>query len=364
MKTATAIWGMICAVLITIGTLFKLMHWPGAGPLLLLGMMFFSFFFVPLFFIKLMIDDKSTFNRITYAFAMVSVSSIFTGILFKIMHWPGAGLMIVLGTTLFLVSALPLYAFKKHQEEGKHYKDFIKLIFFVAGASIFLIFYGLGISRNILNTYITINSAVEKSNRSMERINNTLIKSLKESGKTGSIAASDKKADKELSEIKSMIQPGNMKGSFMAEIDNIERLTSDMLNAITEIKNYLIQRNGGYHNNSSTDYYNLIGIDNIDTPAQIMLNEDAGLDLKNKLKDYKDALLGTAHRLNLKVDAEELGIDLEAPSASDDFNRGINSWELFMFAGTPIAGTLTMLTSIENEVLNAENVFLNKVHAK
>ena len=47
MKTTMKITGNVSLALLALGTLFKIFHWPGAGPLLVVGFVLVCFFFFP-----------------------------------------------------------------------------------------------------------------------------------------------------------------------------------------------------------------------------------------------------------------------------------------------------------------------------
>ena len=47
MKKLIYISGIIAAIVLTIGTSFKIQHWPGAGILLTISITFFTLFFIP-----------------------------------------------------------------------------------------------------------------------------------------------------------------------------------------------------------------------------------------------------------------------------------------------------------------------------
>lgn len=49
MKLATYIIGTLSSMLFIIGILFKIQHWPGAGVLLTLGLGIFGIIFIPIF---------------------------------------------------------------------------------------------------------------------------------------------------------------------------------------------------------------------------------------------------------------------------------------------------------------------------
>jgi hypothetical protein len=48
-------------------------------------------------------------------FGFLAFFSIFTGILFKIMHWPGASVSLVLGVLLLNVGFLPMFFYDRYK---------------------------------------------------------------------------------------------------------------------------------------------------------------------------------------------------------------------------------------------------------
>ncbi|MCC6818248.1 MAG: hypothetical protein IT245_05110 [Bacteroidia bacterium] len=55
-------------------------------------------------------------RKFTYLTGYLATTLCTTGILFKLMHWPGANIMILLGITLLNFVFLPLYFYKKYKE--------------------------------------------------------------------------------------------------------------------------------------------------------------------------------------------------------------------------------------------------------
>lgn len=79
-----------------VGLLFKTMHWPGAGiiltlSLLTLGCGYFFLAFKNFFSIK-----DNTYLRIVSTLAALFISLMSTGMVFKMMHWPGAGILLAM----------------------------------------------------------------------------------------------------------------------------------------------------------------------------------------------------------------------------------------------------------------------------
>ncbi len=111
MKKVMLMSGASSVTAFIIGTVFKIMHWPGASILILLAIVTFSLVFLPIiYFLK---SREATDNRQKAVVAMACLTGIVfsLGILFTIMHWPGAN---VLGMSAILLAAfglLPLYFF-------------------------------------------------------------------------------------------------------------------------------------------------------------------------------------------------------------------------------------------------------------
>jgi len=89
-------------VLATAGVLFKTMHWPGASIMLILA---FGILFISLF-TTLLKENKAQGMSSTENAAMITTFSLLIlGTAFRMQHWPGAMVLVVLGTfsTLALV---------------------------------------------------------------------------------------------------------------------------------------------------------------------------------------------------------------------------------------------------------------------
>ena len=113
MKKTMITTGTISVAAFITGSIFKIMHWPGAGILLILGIGILSFIFLPLMFI-LKTKDKSS-NREKLLLAVGSVVGILLclAVLFSIQHWPGSGSgilwLIAIAVSMFVL--IPVYFF-------------------------------------------------------------------------------------------------------------------------------------------------------------------------------------------------------------------------------------------------------------
>ena len=84
MKKLIYISGVICLNIIVIGGLFKVMHWPGAGILLGVGMLTFAFIVLPAAFVNSYKAERKSLSLyiVGYFCAFIFVLSV----LFKMMQ--------------------------------------------------------------------------------------------------------------------------------------------------------------------------------------------------------------------------------------------------------------------------------------
>lgn len=117
MKTEKAL-----SIVFIFSLLFKLMHWPGAGPLMILSLLGLAFCYFPFGFYFFSYKNFKTQNiGISIVFGwLLSVSII--GILFKLMYWPGSGPMLIVGaTTAFMLAGVAVILFARSTDLLKNY---------------------------------------------------------------------------------------------------------------------------------------------------------------------------------------------------------------------------------------------------
>lgn len=110
---SAAIVGSVSASLINLGITFKFQHWPGAGVMLVLGLTSFALIFVPLLLrhrLKEGASDRKAFMNTCGAMGLTLFS---LGLLFKIMHWPGAAIMLTLSVGFLFIGYFLLYLLDK-----------------------------------------------------------------------------------------------------------------------------------------------------------------------------------------------------------------------------------------------------------
>ncbi|UGS19788.1 hypothetical protein [Flavobacterium cyclinae] len=110
------------SLIFILSLIFKLMHWPGAGPLMIISLLGLAFCYFPFGFYFFSDKNFKTQNiGISIVFGwMLSISII--GILFKLMFWPGAAPMLIVGaTTSFILAGVAVILFAKSTDLLKNY---------------------------------------------------------------------------------------------------------------------------------------------------------------------------------------------------------------------------------------------------
>ena len=120
MKKTLYFSGFIATFCILIGLMFKIMHWPGATAILVAGNLSLSVCLLAILYGLL--TNKTALPRITFSrilFGIVGGMLLASGIFFKIMHWPGASILLVLGMFLITFIFLPIFFWQLYRSEVK-----------------------------------------------------------------------------------------------------------------------------------------------------------------------------------------------------------------------------------------------------
>ncbi len=117
---------VVSIILFFTGIIFKTMHWPGAGVLMLTGVSIGVLFLIFLLVSGLtgLNNGKEKASIVIGAIAMIFV---LIGFAFKIMHWPGAGVMIIIAHIGLFISSVVMFIDALSEKESS--KQSIKMIF-------------------------------------------------------------------------------------------------------------------------------------------------------------------------------------------------------------------------------------------
>lgn len=131
MKNTMKISAIAGTAMLGFAALFKIMHWPGAGIMLTLGSLLMAFVFMPSALTVLWKETHSGKKLFLYISAFITAMLFIAGVTAKVQHWPMAGLILAFASLSGIFAFVPalLSANLKNQENKP------KMIVFILGAA-------------------------------------------------------------------------------------------------------------------------------------------------------------------------------------------------------------------------------------
>jgi hypothetical protein len=138
MKKVMIASGILSAALMSIGIFFKFMHYPGAGMGIVTGIVLFSFIFLPLMFALRLKEKQVAKDKWLLGLGILATALISMGTLFKIMHWPGANILGLSAVGTLLLLYLPINLITGIRNPATKVNTIVTTILVVAGCGLFL----------------------------------------------------------------------------------------------------------------------------------------------------------------------------------------------------------------------------------
>lgn len=101
--------GIIDTFIILTGAIFKIMHWPGAGILMTFGFAALVLIFIPMALINNYRSGDNKEYLSLYIVTWLTCLVVFTSMIFKIQHWPGAGVGLLIAMPFPYLFFLPVF---------------------------------------------------------------------------------------------------------------------------------------------------------------------------------------------------------------------------------------------------------------
>ena len=139
--------GLITTSIVVLGALLKINHWPGGGQLLILGIAMLVLVFLPLALRNHYTTEGNRKNRALYIVTWLTCFVVFGGMLFKVMHWPGAGKGLMLALPFPYVVFLPVFLAVTAKDKSFSIYNTIYVLFLLAGISVFSALLALNVSK-------------------------------------------------------------------------------------------------------------------------------------------------------------------------------------------------------------------------
>lgn len=111
MRNAMIISGAFSVIVFMVGSLFKIAHWPGAGILLFSGAFVFALLFLPLMLLLKAKEARNNREKLITGLGFFLGIILCISIVFKLQHWPGANVMTISVLALTTFVFIPLYLY-------------------------------------------------------------------------------------------------------------------------------------------------------------------------------------------------------------------------------------------------------------
>ncbi len=316
MKKSIYYLGIACANLMLFGSLFKIQHWPGASVMLVLAVFLFCFAFLPMALMNSYNEGGQKYKALHIVTFIVFFISMM-GVIFKVQHWPGAGMFLPFGITLPFILFLPVYLYQTRNEKNKETMNFSAIMFGLTFLAVFSVLLALNVSKSIiLKIGTSLRMSSEASAFNMATINVT---------------------DKQ--------------NPILEESDKlcvyIEGLKDHLL----------IASDNTVDGKASLDITQMANMENSNIPVHILLGDDSNNkmeELKSKINSYRESVLASE-----KISPELSELSSTIFDVSDkDTEDGKMTWEQRTFGAYQLIVVLDALTQIQSNVRLVESELL------
>jgi hypothetical protein len=154
MKQKLYILGVITTIIICTGTIFKVNHWPGAGILLSVGTLILVLLFFPAALISNYKAEGNSQNRLLYIVTYFTCFVVFTAMLFKIQHWPYARIALLMALPFPYIVFLPVFLTVTAKNKNFNIYNTVVVLLLLAVNSVFSALLALNVSKDtIVDSY-------------------------------------------------------------------------------------------------------------------------------------------------------------------------------------------------------------------
>ena len=151
MKQKIYILGVVTAIIISTVVILKVNHWPTAGILITAGTLILVLIFLPVALINNYKAEGNSQNKLLYIVTYITCLVVFIGMLFKIMHWPYAGIGLLIALPFPYIVFLPVFLVVTAKNKHFNIYNTVFVLFLLALNSVFSALLALNVSKETIN---------------------------------------------------------------------------------------------------------------------------------------------------------------------------------------------------------------------
>ena len=151
MKQKIYILGVISSIIISTGVILKVEHWPTAQIFLTAGILILVLVFFPTALINSYKAEGNKQNRLLYIVTYITCFVVFTGMLFKIQHWPKAGVALSIALPFPYIVFLPVFLVVTSKNKNFNIYNTVFVLLLLALNSVFSALLSLNVSKETID---------------------------------------------------------------------------------------------------------------------------------------------------------------------------------------------------------------------
>jgi len=170
MKQKRYILGVVTVLIIFTGIIFKVNHWPGAGYLLAIGIVTLVLAFLPLAIIDHYKAEGNRQNLLLHIVTWLTCFVVFTGMLFKILHWPFAATILTIALIFPYVVFLPVFLVTTSKNKNFNIYNTVFVLLLLATNSVFSALLSLNVSAERIRDSYNLSSHYNQVGKVLDQL--------------------------------------------------------------------------------------------------------------------------------------------------------------------------------------------------
>ena len=329
--------GFLAGFLFAISFLFKIQHWPGAGYLMVLAAIV-ALCFILAFFINQWRQSSSKAHKTAFMLGLLGSASYLLGFLFKMHHWPGAYILYMLGAALLLYLAFPVLIVVHYKEYSNVSSRFIFLTFAVIWFIVPTALITLDVSKDVRQGFIDKEYENQFNIQHLTKKNERLF---------------------------GMIEGLKFLGSndIKAFVVKEKSESDELVNYIQELKVKIINMSGSesISQNQQINFEKLRDADG-DAAKKVLIVDGEANKIKEKLEQFRkflaqDSIVGSGS-------IEQVKVLLATNSPDKEMPEYYGTWERNNLLAFTLITAMNKLSAIQEKVRTAEFIVLKDIYVK
>ncbi len=341
MRKFAKISGIITTLFVVVGICFKVLHYPGGSILVVIGTGSFSAIFLFSLAAYRLRNAKSTLEKVAAVLGWFGGSELAIGMLFKVQHWPGAAFTMLFGAVLSAVFLILHFVnLSKYESGRKKFGIFDVLIIVTYG----MLFFG-------------VNLAMKRNAETQMKI----------AEYETAFVAERKLNDANQELFRNIYLDTTMQGAYWS-LNDLAESTTSILQYINELKRKVVAVSADVAESAADTLpiRYLKRLNDFDITTHLMIGNDTA-NVVGEAKTLNYALHSYFTNLMNNIpehSQKELKSKITQYVPIDFFQKGRDQmvyWELGNFYHKTVLETLTTLTKLQTDILNAEKIVIEQI---